>query len=78
MIKAYKPTSTLITNIEIKVDTILALVISRKHTNDKVIAILRTMLAQNKMTLDIIFSIVPFFFKQEYQLELANYLCCRI
>lgn len=28
--------------------------------------------------LDIIFSIVPFFFKQEYQLELANYLCCRI
>lgn len=57
MIKAYKPTSTLITNIEIKVDTILALVISRKHTNDKVIAILRTMLAQNKMTFDIIFSI---------------------
>ena len=27
------------------------------HTNDKVIAILRTMLAQNKMTFDIIFSI---------------------
>ena len=57
MIKANKPTSTLITNIEIKVDTILALVISRKQTNDKVIAILRTMLAQNKMTFDIIFSI---------------------
>ena len=57
MIKAYKPTSTVITNIEIKVDTILALVISRKQTNDKVIAILRTMLEQNKMTFDIIFSI---------------------
>ena len=55
MIKAYKSTSTLITNIEIKVDTILALVISRKQTNDKVIAILRTMLAQNKITFDIIF-----------------------
>lgn len=26
----------------------------------------------------IIFSIVPFFFKQEYQLELAHYLCCII
>lgn len=26
----------------------------------------------------IIFSIVPFFFKQEYQLELAHYLCCVI